>query len=162
MSLYNEINRVNSNKDKTKTVSNNINNKLVEVGGEKALNLFDVPNKINKTIKDNYKRIARFSLNQDITYSSGLKTVKVPLNLNFKPDEIIIRYGCGSNPNIITSSRYSYNQNTMSPADYNRDNMGKAYIKNITSSSCDVVFDFASNNIGGTDHHYLYDLIAIE
>lgn len=49
MSLISEINRTETNKNKTKTVANNIDNKLVELGGEQAESLADIPNKIEVT-----------------------------------------------------------------------------------------------------------------
>lgn len=51
MPLKSTINNTNTQKENIKTVANNIDNKLVELGGEQIINLADVPNKIEKTIK---------------------------------------------------------------------------------------------------------------
>lgn len=163
MSLKDTINSTNTEKEKVKKVATQIDNKLVELGGQHATDLADVPNKIGAMVTKNYKRITRFNLNKDITYTnSDLKSFVIPLNLEYVPTEIIIRFGCNSNPNIITSSKYSYNSNTMSPGKPNNGSYGSAYITNINNESCRITFKFKSGTIGGTDPHYLYDLIAIE
>ena len=162
MSLASEINRTETEKNKTKKVATNIDNKLVELGGEQAINLADVPNKIGAMVTKNYKRITRFNLNKDITYTNtGFKSFEIPLNLEYVPSEIIIRFGNGGNPRQLISSKHSYNVETMAPR-RSTPGVGAACIKKITKESCTVQFDYSSNTAGGTDPHYLYDLIAIE
>lgn len=59
MSLTDTINNTNTEKKNLKTVANNIDSKLVELGGERATDLADVPNKIEKTINENYIKLAK-------------------------------------------------------------------------------------------------------
>ena len=94
MSLITEINRTETNKNKTKQVAINIDNKLVELGGEQAIDLSDVPNKIQEMVKD-YRRVAILQPTQSYTIkwtSINAFTVKsflIPLNINFTPKFII-------------------------------------------------------------------------
>ena len=55
MSLTDTINNTNKQKENIKTVANNIDNKLIELGGERATDLADVPNKI-QNVKTMYKK----------------------------------------------------------------------------------------------------------
>lgn len=63
MSLIQEINRTGTETNKTKQVATNIDNKLVELGGERATDLADVPNKINTMVFTQYKKFATGDLN---------------------------------------------------------------------------------------------------
>ena len=58
MSLKDTINNTNTQKDKLKTGKRNIDNKIISIGGEKAINIADVPNKIQQAIDKNWTRIA--------------------------------------------------------------------------------------------------------
>ena len=87
MSLIQEINRTETEKNKTKQVAINIDNKLVELGGEQAINLADVPNKINGLLR-RYKKTAIFDLNQVCYYES----ISIPLKkADFEARYIIVK-----------------------------------------------------------------------
>ena len=58
MSLISEINNTNTQKENIKTVANNIDNKLVSLGGQSATDLSDVPEKIQQMVTKNYKKLA--------------------------------------------------------------------------------------------------------
>lgn len=58
MSLKDNINNTNIQKDKLKIGKRNIDNKIISIGGEKAINIADVPNKIQQAIDRNWTRIA--------------------------------------------------------------------------------------------------------
>lgn len=58
MSLKDTINNTNTQKNKLKTGKRNIDNKIISIGGEKAINIADVPNKIQQAIDRNWTRIA--------------------------------------------------------------------------------------------------------
>lgn len=58
MSLRGNINNTSTQKDKLKTGKRNIDNKIISIGGEKAINIADVPNKIQQAIDRNWTRIA--------------------------------------------------------------------------------------------------------
>ena len=78
MSLITEINRINTNKEKAKTVSVKIDNKLVELGGEQATDLNDVPNKMQKMV-DNYIKYALFK-NNILTQKTDVYNLKCVTN----------------------------------------------------------------------------------
>ena len=87
MSLTSEINRTETEKNKTKTVAVNIDNKLVELGGEQAINLADVPNKIKKLAEGAYKKATG---NCDIhVYFRDNSTGTIPLNVKFNVKRVI-------------------------------------------------------------------------
>ena len=67
MNLKQEINRTETEKNKTKKVATNIDNKLVELGGEQAIDLSDVPNKIEKTLNNNLIKTATINIEGDKT-----------------------------------------------------------------------------------------------
>lgn len=91
MSLKDAINNTNTQKENVKQVATQIDNKLVELGGEQAVNLVDVPNKIEKMIGQ-YKKIARGSskkVGADAT-RNGYAIISIPLNLESEPKLLII------------------------------------------------------------------------
>lgn len=92
MDLKNTINNTNTQKENLKTVANNIDNKLVELGGERATDLADVANKMegmvrqyNKCAVIEYvdKRIPLKNLNY-------YEDEKIVLNLNFTPKMVFM------------------------------------------------------------------------
>lgn len=90
MSLIQEINRTNTAKEKTKTVATNIDSKLVELGGEQAIDLSDVPNKIDALIPQ-YSKYAEITVNP-VTFRYQT-TATIPLNVSFEPKEIFLAIG---------------------------------------------------------------------
>lgn len=165
MSLIQEINRTNTEKNKTKQVATNIDNKLVELGGERATDLNDVPNKMGVMIKDNYKKVA--ILQKKMTFDNSNLTptpVKVPVNLSFKPSRILAHFTHNNTDDIneftdTASNSKNPNQNTM---DYNWYESGAhrviaGRIKSWTASTItfEIWSDFASRNIN-------YEIICIE
>ena len=95
MSLISEINRTNTSKEKAKTVAVKIDNKLVELGGEQAINLADVPNKMQKMVVNNYAKFAKFP---NGTGTSG--TVK-PGHANRKQVEFDFNFNVDFVPTFI-------------------------------------------------------------
>lgn len=75
-------------KNKTKTVATNIDKKLIGLGGEQAINLADVPNKIKK-LTERYRKIAKKTLNMTISFYSDSST-KVIYDTNFLPKFVFI------------------------------------------------------------------------
>ena len=94
MSLIQEINRTETNKNKTKQVATNIDNKLIELGGEQATDLTDVPNKMEVMVKTQYKRVAIIkpnkTMNPVIWSDHGKEWRKWSLSLNFTPSLVIV------------------------------------------------------------------------
>lgn len=90
MDLTNEINRNDKNKNNLKKAKNNIDNKLVELGGDASTNIFNVPEKIEK-MSEEYLKYAYLS---DIYNNYGTKGVYakidefggeliIPIDVNF-------------------------------------------------------------------------------
>ena len=92
MSLISEINRTETEKNKTKTVATNIDNKLVELGGEQAIDLSDVPNKMEVMVKENYKKIAILNKKISSTRACEQTAIAVPVNLTFKPSRVLAHF----------------------------------------------------------------------
>lgn len=116
MDLKNTINNTNTQKENIKTVANNIDNKLVELGGEQATDLSDVPNKIGAMVGQ-YKHFAQgnsnldFKIGRSAAMENGVlvqqnngnsdydiykfkteKRIEIPLNLDFEPKIIFITF----------------------------------------------------------------------
>lgn len=163
MSLKTEIDKTNDLKNKTKKAKENINTKLIELGGQNATDLADVPNRIIETVSK-YKRMAEIELNLDITYTNKeYRAVNIPINLNFNPSRIIVRFGCRSEQSLIADSKYNNNRNNMGPVKKtNNPTYGSAYIETISRENVTVVLNYHSETTGGTDHHYIYSILAIE
>lgn len=93
MSLATEINRTETEKNKTKQVAVNVDNKLVELGGERAESLADIPNKI-EVVENQYLKIAEIKnlkiwidkIPQTITFSE----------LSFTPKKVMVLFFWGS------------------------------------------------------------------
>ena len=95
MDLKNTINNTNTHKENIKQVATQINNKLVELGGEQATNLSDVANKMGAMVTGNYKKIANIEVNKDATADGVYKGYfSLPLNLSFKPEFAIVHVRC--------------------------------------------------------------------
>lgn len=93
MSLVSEINRTETEKNKTKQVAVNIDNKLIELGGEQAIDLNDVQNKIN-TLFSKTDKIAVLDINKEVN-RTGSKVIDVTVDFsintaNFNVKNIII------------------------------------------------------------------------
>lgn len=92
MSLISEINRTETNKNKTKTVANNIDNKLVELGGEQVESLADIPNKI-EVVENQYLKIAEIK-NLRIWINTMPQTITFN-KLSFKPKKVMVLLSYG-------------------------------------------------------------------
>lgn len=90
MSLTDTINNTNIQKENIKTVANTIDNKLVELGGERATNLNDVVNKMGAMVKGNYKKIAMGNLKKRIFLNYD-QSIRFELPIDFKYSTIYIR-----------------------------------------------------------------------
>lgn len=106
MPLKSTINNTNTQKENIKTVANNIDNKLVELGGEQAVNLVDVPNKI-RLLGKNYKKQAIFK-NLDIRLDDSKQRIIFPNTLKFSPKQILVNIQFienGSYPDYVDNRR---------------------------------------------------------
>lgn len=90
MSLIQEINRTGTETNKTKQVATQIDNKLIELGGEQAESLADIPNKI-EVVENQYLKIAEIknlriwidTIPQTITFNELSFTPKKVMALIF-------------------------------------------------------------------------------
>lgn len=87
MSLTDTINNTNKQKENIKTVANNIDNKLIELGGERATDLSDVVNKMGAMVGQ-YKKVATGTRTVNQRGSDGM--FNFPINLNFKPERLML------------------------------------------------------------------------
>ena len=93
MNLKQEINRTETNKNKTKQVATNIDNKLVELGGERATDLSDVANKMEGMVTGNYKKIATMKPNKTFNTQELTKGVSLSTQAEFTITDFIIKIG---------------------------------------------------------------------
>ena len=115
MDLKNAINNTNAQKENIKTVANNIDNKLIELGGERATDLADVPNKI-QNVKTMYKKTATggdIAIPDHVNWSG-----KIKINLTFKPSVVYVflknlgEPGNQNKQNVIVCSKNNYSKET--------------------------------------------------
>lgn len=92
LNLKSEIDRLNTNKEKTKKVKENINTKLVEYGSTQANTLAEVPDKLAELAKK-YKKVGILDLNQKMHFNSnGRQRISFRMNLDFTPKECYIAF----------------------------------------------------------------------
>lgn len=167
MSLKDTINNTNTQKENIKTVATQIDNKLVELGGEQATDLSDVPNKMEGMVNTQYVKIAEGTYNQDINvidtvdggYESLMETdVSIPLNLKFEPKRVILycesfgmkhisSYAYTTFIKLSLDSKNNYNRETSIGFDDRRSETEeilryryRVYIKNISRTSIEISF----------------------
>ena len=92
MSLTDTINNTNKQKENVKIVAAEIDNKLVELGGERATDLADVVNKMENAVAQR-KKVAKFTF--DANYTNARKvgpgeSVIKKINTNFTPNIIFV------------------------------------------------------------------------
>lgn len=149
MSLIQEINRTETNKNKTKQVATNIDNKLVELGGEQATDLSDVPNKMGAMVTTQYKKIATGEIKT--SKSAGMK-VEVNTNLEFNPSRIFARIssiGTSGNDLCVDSEATLIIPNAYGGIRLSIENISK------------VKFDFVSANSSANLNSKVINWIAI-
>lgn len=108
MSLKDNINNTNTQKDKLKKGKQNIDNKFIALGGVKAENIEDVPRKMDFLVKNNYKRTA--SGKSTIKWDINIWGWEVPINLEFNPSRIFVMMSAYLRPenncsNIVIDSK---------------------------------------------------------
>ena len=97
MSLKATINNTNTQKDKLKIGKRKIDNKLIELGGEEAVNLAEIPLKMQE-MANQYSKIAEISIDQKMKVGSmsyggePLKNLIILNNINFIPERILAYY----------------------------------------------------------------------
>lgn len=93
MDLKNTINNTNTQKENIKTVATQIDNKLVELGGEQATDLSDVANKMSAMVTGNYKKIGRGECNIILNdFNQDRNELKIPINLDFTPKRVFLGF----------------------------------------------------------------------
>lgn len=101
MSLKDTINNTNTQKENVKTVANNIDKKLVELGGEKAINLNDVPNKMGAMVGQYFKG-ALLKPNKKFTVRRYEDQIfRIDTNLTFTPTKVLITLKVNTDSTII-------------------------------------------------------------
>ena len=90
MSLTDTINNTNTQKENIKIVATNIDNKLAELGGERATNLNDVPNKMEGMVGQ-YKRVAIVNPNTVVQEITSPYDLKINVNFPFTPSRVFVK-----------------------------------------------------------------------
>lgn len=121
INLQNEVTETENNKNNLKQAKENIDNKLIEHGGNPSTNIFNVPEKIEKTIDENYIKLAKnngsikkkYKIGEPGAPAEGTKTysfefdLKDDLLINFKPKSLKARVYVGFwEANYSLSGRY--------------------------------------------------------
>lgn len=169
MSLTDTINNTNTQKDNLKTVANNIDNKLVELGGERATDLADVANKMEGMVTTQYVKIAEGEYNSNLSVSNRRGTsgghtwvdLKLPLNLEFIPKRLIVHFYYMNEADRIElrglympymlslDSKFNFNTKTAGGmGEY--ENVTKVFIKKITKT--EAILSFTSRH---SDNSYV-------
>lgn len=93
MSLTDTINNTNKQKENVKQVATQIDNKLIELGGERATDLADVVNKMG-TVIGQYKKFAILNPNREFKGNSvsERKTYTINLNVDFIPKKGFLNF----------------------------------------------------------------------
>lgn len=92
MDLKNTIDNTNTQKENIKIVATSIDNKLIELGGEQAINLADIPNKI-EVVENQYLKIAEIK-NLRIWINTMPQTITFN-KLSFKPKKVMVLLSYG-------------------------------------------------------------------
>ena len=124
MSLISEINRTETEKNKTKQVAVNIDNKLIELGGERATDLADVPNKI-EILTNEYTKYALIKMfkrgtvytNPKVNNKSNPTIIKINFDkqLEFLPETAYLNLG-----ELSISNQYEEAQGVVNNLEYKR------------------------------------------
>ena len=140
MSLTDTINNTNKQKENAKTVATQIDNKLVELGGEQAENLSDVANKMEGMVGQ-YKKIATLSTKVYDFPTSAYeeKVFNINLNLGFKATKLLLdvelqrrenrRWGYEGSLNIILKDTINFTDQITIVITENTDSNIKGYCK---------------------------------
>lgn len=103
-------------KNKVKLAKQRINETVVRGGGIASKSLSEIPDNINKMLKDNYKKVAIINITQhiDVPKNTSFRTTKVNLNLTFQPSMIFVLFENSANGRSkdIMSSKEHYNLST--------------------------------------------------
>ena len=166
MSLKGTINNTNVQKDKLKIGKRNIDNKLIALGGERAIDLSDVPNKIGAMVKENYKKVIIGTLKTQLGLYQERCMFNIQNNLNFTPRVVIVILGINwiSNstdfPSFLSiDNRKNNNENTASWRG-NGSTIYNAWFSNASKEKIEVIIK-RENNISSTEDIKL-DYIIIE
>ena len=137
MSLKDNVNNTNTQKDKLKRGKQNIDNKFIALGGVKAENIEDVPRKMDFLVKNNYKRTASGRVTAKWDYN--IFGWEVPINLKFKPSRIFAMQSLYLRPEENCSNIVIDSQNDVTL---------KGYIFKIHEITADS-FKISTNNTDG-------------
>lgn len=163
MSLKNTINNTNTQKENVKTVATQIDNKLVELGGQRATSLNDVANKMDNLVTTQYVKIAEGTYNKSLVQpdiydplvsapSLVERINSIPINLDFMPKRVILNFESNEVADdkcfkLALDSKFNYNKETAgglrvtNPATTELHKLKyRIYIKKISKTSIDLAF----------------------
>lgn len=166
MSLISAINNTNIQKENLKIVAVNIDNKLVELGGEQATNLSDVPNKID-SLKASLKKIYIKNVKQKVTVTSGYDMgYNFSISPDFEVEKLYIQVQLGLKPNLFThiiDSEVANKSNKLNK--FFNSNLAEYifFLQNKGNNIWNLAFQYISSIYGGasSDSIYIDKIIAI-
>lgn len=155
MSVRDSIDGTNTQKNKLKIGKQNIDNKLVELGGEKAIDISDIPNKIKK-LTEQYSKVA---LGSRICKPQGKGSSSKIINVNADFEIKRVIGVVGFSDDLFTQDyerKYmgidSDKHNSSSNSRYN-EYFGKAYINNLSNN---FKINFTEVKYTGNDYYIQY------
>lgn len=166
MSLKDTINNTNTQKENIKTVANKIDNKLVELGGERATNLADVVNKID-SLKASLKKIYIKNVKQKVIVTSGYdRGYNFSISPGFEVEKLYIQVQLGLEPDLFTHIIDSEVANKSNKLNQFFDSISDNYVfflQNKGNNMWNLAFQFKRNFSGSasSDDIYIDKIIAI-
>ena len=152
MDLKSTINKTETLLNNVKTVKDQINQIVVRGGGITSKSLSELPNNINKMLKDNYKKTAIIKeakrLGKIEAYSESTFTFN--FNLNFKFEKIFFTLNAGGACGVCSNNNKEA---------YINPNLS-ASVLSFTKSSVTVILENTGSY--GYESIYLTEIVAIE
>lgn len=147
MDLKNTINNTNTHKENIKQVATQIDNKLVELGGEQATDLSDVANKMGAMVTGNYKKVAILDIDKTEYGDEYWKETEIPINLDFTPSIVIISIQpTNGNTRYAPHSMVNIYNNSMENQIPSVGSVVNGYIKSVNNKSIIVHWGVSNRN----------------
>lgn len=151
MSLTDTINNTNTQKENIKTVANNIDTKLIELGGERATDLNDVVNKMGDMVGQYFKG-ALLKPNKKLTVRRYEDQIfRIDTNLTFTPTKMLITLKVNTDSTIINLYNKS-NFDVNSSVRYEKSSV-QFWVKTVNKNYVEIATDAGNGD---------FDIIATE
>ena len=146
--LKTTISQTENLKNKVKLAKQRINETIVRGGGTTSKSLSEIPNNINKMLRDNYKKVAIIDSTKTIELEGQVvngKQIRIPCNFGFLPNMVFIVF----TDNINTNSSNANIINSFWHKDYNSWSQGKYQlsIPNLDEKGINLIESHGSRGI---------------